>query len=102
MPDLDGIEVMRSLKEAFPELPVIALCGNQARDLYLRLMDQLGASASFTKPVTPPAILGVIENWVRKQFEDPRQLDLPILDFFKGHNHACELSEEIKCRNSKN
>lgn len=93
MPDLDGVEVMRSLKKAFPELPVIALCGNQAHDLYLRLMDQLGASASLSKPVTPPTILGVIENWVRKQFEDPRQLELPVVDFVRARPSGRKSSE---------
>jgi DNA-binding response OmpR family regulator len=80
MPDLDGIEVLRTLKATFPDVPVVALCGNHESDLYLRLMDQLGANASFTKPIKPPAILRVIESWVRKQFEDTGQLELPMSD----------------------
>ena len=80
MPDLDGIEVLRTIKATFPNLPVVALCGNHSSDLYLRLMDQLGANASFPKPIRPPAVLGAIESWVRKQFDNPRQLELPISD----------------------
>jgi len=98
MPDLDGVEVLRALRAKFPMLPVVALCGNQGQELYLRLMHQLGASATFAKPVTPPKILSVIENWVRRQFDDSRQLELPLKEFLEVAAPGCRCgSEEAEC-----
>lgn len=55
MPDMDGYEFLRSVRERKPDLPVIAVTGgfgNYSGTLAGRLMEQLGAMSSLTKPVT--------------------------------------------------
>jgi CheY-like chemotaxis protein len=61
-PDLDAVEILRAFKATFPDVPVVALCGNDKSDLYLHLMDELGANAVLAKPVRLPAILRVIKR----------------------------------------
>jgi CheY-like chemotaxis protein len=68
MPDLDGVDILRTLKATFPGVPVVALCGNDKPDLYLRLVDELGANGVIAKPVQSPAILRVLKRWAPKQF----------------------------------
>jgi CheY-like chemotaxis protein len=51
MPDIDGIEVLRSLSRSFPDLPVIAVSdmGPRSQPLFFGMMRRLGARATFFK-----------------------------------------------------
>jgi CheY-like chemotaxis protein len=58
MPNMDGFEVLRALRNEFPSIPVIALSGSgqMEREFYLRCAVNLGAVASLNKPFEPEAL----------------------------------------------
>jgi CheY-like chemotaxis protein len=49
MPDRDGFEALRELKELFPEIRVVAVSGAAESELYLTVSAHLGADASLDK-----------------------------------------------------
>jgi len=49
MPDRDGFEALRALKELFPEIRVVAVSGAEESELYLTVSAHLGADASLEK-----------------------------------------------------
>ena len=49
MPDRDGFEALREMKELFPEIRVVAVSGAAESDLYLTVSAHLGADASLDK-----------------------------------------------------
>lgn len=55
MPDVDGLEVVRAVREEFPGTPVVAMSGGSSRlpgGDALRLASCLGAQAVLAKPFT--------------------------------------------------
>lgn len=58
MENVDGIQALLLMKKEFPELPVIAISGN---DLYLQSADVLGANAVLQKPFEIDALLAAID-----------------------------------------
>lgn len=52
MPDVDGIELLLSLREINPDVRVIVMSGGNRghADTYLQMADKLGASAILNKP----------------------------------------------------
>jgi CheY-like chemotaxis protein len=62
MPGMDGFEVLRGLRHAQPELPIIAVSGKgpQDRAIFLKAMQQLGACAGFAKPIDMAALLDAV------------------------------------------
>jgi CheY-like chemotaxis protein len=65
MPEMDGFEVLKELKRACLEVPVIAVTGIDRRQaLFLDAMRHLGAHATFTKPVDAEALLGAVARLV--------------------------------------
>lgn len=61
MPDIGGIDLLRSLKEEFPRLPVIMITGHATVDNAIKAM-RFGAANFFTKPVSIPELVGEIER----------------------------------------
>lgn len=49
MPGRDGIEVVRELKQLFPETRIVAVSGAEQSDVYLSVSAHLGADASLDK-----------------------------------------------------
>jgi CheY-like chemotaxis protein len=49
MPEHDGFEALRALKELFPEIRVVAVSGAAESQLYLTVSAHLGADASLDK-----------------------------------------------------
>jgi CheY-like chemotaxis protein len=49
MPDRDGIEAVRELKQLFPEIRIVAVSGAEQSELYLSVSAHLGADASLEK-----------------------------------------------------
>ncbi len=60
MPEMDGFEVLRTLQQSHPGVPLIAVSGAASRDDadFLACMKTLGARAVFTKPLDATALLG--------------------------------------------
>lgn len=59
MPDMDGIEVLRSIKEKWPETEVIIVTGYQTVDSAVKAI-KLGAYDYIEKPFTPDALISAV------------------------------------------
>jgi len=60
MPDMDGIEILRRVKEGWPQTEVVIITGYQTVDTAVRSI-KLGAFDYVEKPFTPDKILSVVE-----------------------------------------
>jgi len=65
MPEQEGVETIRQLRQSYPELKVIAMSGAFGARL-LRTAELLGAQATLIKPVSPATILQVTQDILRK------------------------------------
>lgn len=65
MPEMEGIEMIRVLKQVSPRVPVIAISGGaQIEPLYhLRVAAQLGADETLAKPVQPKALVEAVSRY---------------------------------------
>jgi DNA-binding response OmpR family regulator len=63
MPDKDGIDVVRALREQVPPVNIIAIsgAGDNAED-YLDLAHRMGAVKVLLKPFTPAALIAAIDE----------------------------------------
>ncbi len=65
MPEMDGMEVIRHVRETRGELPVIAMTGGGRRlpglDL-VRYAELLGADKAVSKPINPQALLMLLND----------------------------------------
>ena len=59
MPDMEGIEMIRKLRQAAPTLPILAISGS-GTPLYLRAATGLGATAALAKPFDIAELLSVV------------------------------------------
>lgn len=59
MPDMDGIEVLRIIKEKWPETAVIIVTGYQTVDTAVKAI-KLGAYDYIEKPFTPDALISAV------------------------------------------
>ena len=59
MPDMDGIEVLRIIKEQWPETAVIIVTGYQTVDTAVKAI-KLGAYDYIEKPFTPDALISAV------------------------------------------
>ncbi len=64
MPELDGLETLRRLKELRPELPVVMMSGNATIETAVRAT-KLGAFDFVEKPLSSEKILITIENGLK-------------------------------------
>lgn len=64
MPDMDGIEISRSLHACLPDVPVIGITGSRDKraDAYLRLLSQFGATECLRKPIDGASFLRAVRN----------------------------------------
>lgn len=69
MPDADGLEVLKYLKQTAPELPVIAVSaqGSTGDADYLKLAELFGAAAVFEKPVDDVLMVAKIRELLARQ-----------------------------------
>ena len=68
MPDIDGIEVLRIIKQRWPETGVIIITGYQTVDSAVKAI-KLGAYDYIEKPFTPDGII----NAVNRALEDGKR-----------------------------
>ena len=61
MPDMDGIEVLRIIKEQWPETAVIIVTGYQTVDTAVKAI-KLGAYDYIEKPFTPDALVTAVRE----------------------------------------
>lgn len=68
MPECDGIEVIRALRERQPDLPLVAMSGGSlslGQD-FLKIAQHLGAVAALRKPFEPKELVAVVEGLGRR------------------------------------
>jgi two-component system response regulator (stage 0 sporulation protein F) len=67
MPEMDGIELIRELKNSFPNARIIALSGyDDSGDAgYLHLAEQLGAIATLRKPFDDNVLADTVKEALR-------------------------------------
>lgn len=61
MPDIDGIEVLRIIKQRWPETGVIIITGYQTVDSAVKAI-KLGAYDYIEKPFTPDGIINAVNS----------------------------------------
>jgi len=59
MPGMEGIEVIRRLRQADPTVPILAISGSGA-SIYLRAATTLGATAALAKPFEIAELLSLV------------------------------------------
>jgi DNA-binding NtrC family response regulator len=63
MPRIDGLELVRTIRQRLPEMPVIAVSdGRTISQVYLRGAVALGAAASHALPESQGTLLQVVRN----------------------------------------
>jgi CheY-like chemotaxis protein len=60
MPDREGIETIRELRRAAPQLPILAVSGGGFPSVYLQSAVRLGASAALVKPFRAAELLDAV------------------------------------------
>lgn len=82
MPDIDGIEVLRQVKQTYPRLPVIMMTGYAERD-NLDACIVAGAEDYLSKPFNHDTLRDVLSRAVQKAerlkflFEQDKKKDVP-------------------------
>ena len=66
MPDMDGIEVLRIIREKWPETAVIIVTGYQTVDTAVKAI-KLGAYDYIEKPFTPDALISAVAEAMDKR-----------------------------------
>lgn len=67
MPNMEGIEMIRTLREQRPDLPIFATSGGtrlMGKDVILSVARRFGANEVFTKPLDMSSILSKLEEYV--------------------------------------
>lgn len=70
MPDGEGIQTIQTLRRDAPAVPILAISGVGARDLYLRAATALGAAATLEKPFTAQALRATIKDLLKTDETD--------------------------------
>lgn len=69
MPDLDGIEVLKQVREKFPNMKVIIMTGYQSVENALKSV-QLGAFDYLEKPFAPHALISSVSKALGARRDD--------------------------------
>ena len=64
MPEMEGVETLRRLRERNPSVQVIAVSGGGRLEgeQYLKMMRGFGLEYTFTKPIDPEELLEAVRN----------------------------------------
>jgi len=62
MPDMEGIELIRTLRQEAPNLLILAISGGSNLALYLRSATALGATAALAKPFAAGELLTAVSD----------------------------------------
>jgi CheY-like chemotaxis protein len=68
MPDMDGLELIRTLRVTHEDLPMVAISGTFTGQ-FLKIATALGAVGTLEKPFKPRALLAMVDKILGKQEE---------------------------------
>lgn len=63
LPDIPGIEILRTIRSNYPNLPVVILTGEASPDIIQEALE-LGVNDYLLKPSDPNFILEKLRNWL--------------------------------------
>ena len=66
MPVRDGMDLMREVKERWPDVPIIVMSGYHTTET-IEEADKMGAVAFINKPFTPDELLETIRQVIQKE-----------------------------------
>jgi len=75
LPDIDGIDLLKEIRERHPDLPVLMLTGNASRDTSIQAIRQ-GARDYMIKPIEPDYILVRIKEILQENQQPKRRREL--------------------------
>jgi DNA-binding response OmpR family regulator len=64
MPDIDGLELLREIREKYPTVPVVMITVVEARERAILALEA-GAQAYLLKPFDPAQLHQVVTRWFR-------------------------------------
>ena len=67
MPNREGLETIKALKQQFPDFPIIAMSGDSLGVTLLSVARRLGAAAVLPKPFLPEELLEVIKHLLQSK-----------------------------------
>jgi two-component system response regulator HydG len=72
LPDISGIDLVRSIRRARPELPVILITGYPTSENALAAIGA-GASEFLPKPFTESELLTVVRRFLKEEVRPPQR-----------------------------
>jgi CheY-like chemotaxis protein len=61
MPDTEGLETIKRIRQASPDMPIIAISGGGSNQVdYLKFAQKFGANAVLAKPFDPAELLQIV------------------------------------------
>jgi CheY-like chemotaxis protein len=68
MPNREGLETIKALKQQFPDFPIIAMSGDSLGVTLLSVARRLGATEVLQKPFLPEELLEAIKHVLRPKY----------------------------------
>lgn len=68
MPEMDGVETLRAVRQIKPHLPILAISGGSHGNPadYLGMAKVFGATAALAKPLRPQEFIGLVGRLLRE------------------------------------
>jgi DNA-binding response OmpR family regulator len=65
MPDKEGIETIRELRQTAPTVPILAISGSDNHPIYLHAATRLGATEALDKPFGNEELLAIVTRLLK-------------------------------------
>jgi len=82
LPDMEGTQLLVKLKPTTPRMRKIMVTGHASLDNAIRAVN-MGADGYLIKPVSPPELLRMIEDQLKRQEDDARLTQEKITSFIE-------------------
>lgn len=92
LPDMEGTQLLVKLKPTTPRMRKIMVTGHASLDNAIRAVN-MGADGYLIKPVSPPELLRMIEDQLKRQEDDGRLTQERITSFIETRIKMLEGSE---------
>ncbi|MDI9644649.1 MAG: response regulator [Candidatus Verstraetearchaeota archaeon] len=92
LPDMEGTQLLVKLKPSTPKMRKIMVTGHASLDNAVRAVN-MGADGYLIKPVSPPDLLKMIEEQLKRQEEDEKFTEEKISSFIETRIRMFEEKE---------
>ena len=83
MPQMDGYETMKSLKESYPTVKVMVLSMHDSEKVILKML-KLGAHSFVSKNISIEDLIDSIKQTLTKKYHYPPHINDALIDYFKS------------------